>query len=160
LALVISLNPAPVRADDGRPDKAFAGPAQPMAQEYDPGGGASESQGIPIPDGTCTGESRNPHSSEHSTGRVNAEGWTGFCTYPTVLSVHAKLYKEFGWLWWWTLDEQWGGPVTSTTVNVFVNSDCNGDLWYRIFTEHYVQNAEPYPGLTKNDKYVDCRSNP
>jgi hypothetical protein len=169
LALVISLSPGPVLADDGRgnsPGRAIpiglgeGIPITPFAQEYDPGGGSSESATVPIPSGTCTNQSRDPHSSDHIRGNINAEGWTGFCTYPVVLSVHAKLYKEFGWLWWWTLDEQWGGPVTSTTVNVFVNSSCNGDLWYRIFTEHWTESASPNPALTRNDKYVPCQSAP
>lgn len=150
-ALTIPSNVA--YADPTHPPKRLSGPGiQPMAAEYDPGGGSPSSLQTSGSAYACLNESRNPHVSAHQPGNVNAEGITQ-CTAPVYLTIHAKLYKEFAWLWWWPLDES---PVLSGygTINVFVNAPCAGNLNYRIVTDH----TDPSNSVrTANTQYVACQ---
>lgn len=109
------------------------------------------------PAGYCYSESRNPHSSSHITGNVNAEGYA-WCSVPTAFTLHATLYKEFAWLWWTVLDDKWTSGTTAPDLNIFVNSACQGDLNYRLITYAYPSGMNS--GGSMNTQYVPCRSNP
>lgn len=156
-ALVISLSAAGLAsADPGRPPH---GPIKPMADEYDPGGGSPNSLTLSGASGYCYSESRDPHSSSHVTGNVNAEAYI-WCSVPTSVTLHAKLYKEFAWFWWTVLDEKWS-PAGSTAApehSIFVNKACQGDLNYRLVTWAYPSGMNS--GVTQNTQYVPCQSNP
>jgi hypothetical protein len=73
------------------------------------------------------------------------------------VALQSKLYKEFGWLWWWPLDDSGIVPGTGT-MNVFVNSACQGNLNYRIVTDHYAAGVFPTnPVRTSNTQFVTCQ---
>jgi hypothetical protein len=159
LALLVPANVA--YADPTRPPH----PPQPcrpgtvctQADEYDPGGGLSTSATESGGGWTCYSESRNPHSSSHVTGNVNAESYI-WCAVPTAVTLHATLYKEFAWFWWRTLDDKWASGTTAPDFNLFVNSACQGDLNYRLVTWAYPSGMNS--GGSMNTQYVPCQSNP
>jgi hypothetical protein len=160
LVLVVSLSGAGLAsADPGRPPHAppVPGPIVPTAQEYDPGGGSPSYTTMSGSGASCYSESRNPHSSSHITGNVNAEAYI-WCSVPTAVTLHAVLYKEFGWFWWYVLDDKWASGTTAPDFNLFVNSPCNGDLNYRLVTWAYPSGMNS--GVTANTQWVPCRSNP
>lgn len=158
--LVVSLSAAGLAsADPGRPPRGSI-IIMPMADEYDPGGGSPSSMTLTGASGYCYSESRNPHSSDHVTGRINAEAYV-WCSVPTFVTLHAKLYKEFAWLWWTVLDETTRSDTAAPEFpppGVFVNRDCQGDLNYRLVTWAYPSGMNS--GVTQNTQYVPCQSNP
>lgn len=157
-SLAISVYPSSPALADGPGGKGPKGgpPIQEQAEEYDPGGGTSSSTTTSGGAFSCLYESRNPHYSTHIPGRVNAEGVT-ICTSPNPrVTVKAALYKEFAWLWWTKIAET---PVASGfgSVNVFVNAACQGNLYYRIVTDHSDTGAWTNSGRTSNTQYVVCQ---
>ncbi len=157
LALAFALTiPANVAYADGptTPPKKGGGPGggvQPMADEYDPGGGLSSSVVIVI----CNGESRDPHFSGHVPGRVNAEGITYCTSNPNIyVTVQSKLYKEFAWFWFTQIGEAYSSGFG--TASAFANAACQGSLNYRIVSTHTITAGNTETKQSANTKYVTC----